>query len=117
MTDIGKVFRINEAALQAAVIELARMTGWKVMHQRPAQIRPGKWVTPVTGDVGFPDLVLAHPSRGVIFAELKTAIGKVSPEQRLWHDTLKAGGAEVHVWRPADISTIRQRLQGDTNNG
>lgn len=115
MADIGKVFRINEAALQAAVIELARWGGWRVMHQRPAQVRPGRWVTPVTGDVGFPDLVLAHITRGVIFAELKTAIGKVSPEQRAWHDVLRAAGCEVHIWRPSDIASIRTRLLGDNN--
>ena len=109
--DIGKVFRINEAALQAAVIELARLHGWLVMHQRPAQVRPGRWITPTTGDIGFPDLVLAHPSRGVIFAELKTAVGRVSAEQQKWIATLKAAGCEVHVWRPSDIQTIRQRLE------
>jgi hypothetical protein len=113
--DIGKVFRINEAALQAAVVELARHTGWLIMHQRPAQVRPGRWITPTTGDVGFPDLVLAHPTRGVLFVELKTAVGRVSPEQHKWHAVLRAAGQEVHVWRPANISEIRQRLQGENN--
>ena len=59
--DVGKVFKINEAALQNAVIELAKLYGWKVHHTRPAQMPSGKWATPIQGHAGFPDLVLVRP--------------------------------------------------------
>lgn len=104
------IFRINERQFQAAIIELAKWEGWLVYHPLPAQNSRGGWRTAQTGDTGFPDLVLAHPTRGVIFAELKTAIGKVTPNQWAWIDALEKAGAEVHVWRPTDIQTIRTRL-------
>jgi hypothetical protein len=71
----------SEAEFQKAVITLAKLHRWKVMHTQPAQIRPGKWITPNTGDQGFPDLVMTHPSRGTIFVELKTAKGVLSDTQ------------------------------------
>lgn len=99
-----------ESEFQSAVIEAAQYNGWRVHHTRTVQIRPGVWATPLQGDSGFPDLVLAHPDRGVIFAELKSARGRLSPEQDRWLRTLVACGAEAHVWRPTDMVTILNRL-------
>lgn len=103
-----------EAEFQSAVIEAARFNGWRVHHTRTVQIRPGVWATPLQGDAGFPDLVLAHPDRGVIFAELKSARGRLSPEQDRWIRTLVACGAEAHVWRPTDMVAILNRLSRST---
>jgi hypothetical protein len=103
---------LSEAEFQETVIEVARLTGWRIYHARPAQVRPGKWVTAFTGDAGFPDLLLAHDTRGVLFAELKTDRGHTSPEQEKWLFTLRAAGAEAHLWRPRDMETILDRLQG-----
>jgi len=108
--DIGQVFKINEAALQNAVIELAKLYGWKVHHTRPAQMPSGRWATPIQGHAGFPDLVLVRPP-DTIFVELKSAIGKTSDKQDEWIAALQAAGQEVHVWRPRDSTTIKQRLQ------
>lgn len=104
--------KINEKSFQRAVIELAGFTGWRIYHPVPAMNARGGWRTAQEGHVGFPDLVLAKagPTGGLIFAELKTAVGRVSPDQRLWLDTLEQAGAEVYVWRPTDIATIRTRL-------
>lgn len=102
--------RRPEAEFQSAVIQAARYNGWRVHHTRTVQIRPGVWATPLQGDSGFPDLVLAHPDRGVIFAELKSARGRLSPEQDRWIRTLVACGAEAYVWRPTDMVTILNRL-------
>jgi hypothetical protein len=114
MTDPGYAFKISERAFQQAVVELATMTGWKVNHQLPAQNAAGRWRTPTQGHVGFPDLVLAHPTRGVIFAELKSAVGRVSEAQRNWLDVLELGGAETYVWRPTDMAFIKSRLMKGT---
>ena len=63
--------KISEAELQKAVIAAARAQGWRVAHFRPAQVRPGRYVTPVDADgAGFPDLVLCRGDR-LVFAELK----------------------------------------------
>lgn len=58
---------------------------------------------------GFPDLVIAGPG-GILFAELKTLTGRVTKAQQHWLDILKGAGLEVHLWRPTDADTIRDRL-------
>ena len=103
---------MKESYFQSQVIMLAKLHGWLVMHTRAVEIRPGVWKTPLTGHPGFPDLVLCHADRGVIFAELKTSIGKLSTSQELWFGRLSAAGMEVHVWRPNDIDFISTRLAG-----
>jgi len=101
---------MKESTFQSSVIMLAKLHGWLVMHTRAVEIRPGVWKTPLQGHAGYPDLTLAHSTRGIIFAELKSDIGRVSTMQKAWHETLLAAGAEVHVWRPKDIQDISNRL-------
>lgn len=92
---------MTEAALQAAVIECARLFKWRVAHFRPAQTVRG-WRTPVQGDgAGFPDLVLIRGPT-LMFVELKAARGKVSRDQAEWLNALEQTPAIVHVWRPDD---------------
>jgi microcompartment protein CcmK/EutM len=110
-----------EAAFQAAVIDLARRSRWRVAHFRKVrtvdrQGRP-RWRTPVAADgAGFPDLVLARSGR-LIFAELKSETGSVDPEQRVWRERLEelqlaAEGAVLYrVWRPRDWPAIEEALR------
>ena len=81
--------------------------GWRVHAERPARTSKG-WRTPVQGDPGFFDLVLARRGR-VIFAELKSARGKLSAEQEAWLAEL-SGGPERYTWRPADFPAIEATL-------
>lgn len=105
--------RETEADFQKAVIDLARLNGWMVAHFRPAQNSRGEWRTPVAADgKGFPDLVLVHPVRGVLFRELKTDRGQVSKEQALWINWLGVARADVNVWRPRDWDGIVATLTG-----
>ena len=98
-----------EAAFQSQVVQLAHTLGWLVQHTRPAK-QGDRWITPIQGDAGFPDLVLAHPLRGVIFAELKSATGLVSDAQHVWARALRDAGAEWRLWRPKDMHDIQRRL-------
>ena len=107
---------LSEAEFQKSVIQLAKLHGWRVMHTQPAQIRPGKWITPNTGNQGFPDLVLSHPYRGTIFVELKNAKGVISEAQWDWIHSLEDSGQEVHVWRPKDLEKISERLARKPND-
>lgn len=107
------MLNFTEKAFQHAVEHLAHVYGWRLFHAKPSQLPNGRWVTAQTGNTGFPDLVLAHPVKGLIFAELKTQRGRVSPAQRIWLNTLEATGAECHVWRPQDFDFIKNRLKGD----
>lgn len=101
---------ITEAAFQAQVIELAHLLGWRVAHFRPAQTKHG-WRTPVAADgKGFPDLVLVRRKR-LIFAELKSQRGRLSPEQREWWEALQPTGAEAYVWKPSDFDEIAAVLR------
>ena len=93
---------MTERELQTAIIECARLLGWHVAHFRPAETSKG-WRTPVEADgAGFPDLVLAHARGGLLIRELKSAVGKVSPEQAVWLELFKRAGVDVGVWRPAE---------------
>jgi hypothetical protein len=103
----------SEKDFQAAVIRFAKLTGWRVQHTRTVQIRPGVWATPLQGHSGFPDLVLAHPTRGLLFVELKALNGRLSKEQKDWLIVLSETAAEVHVWYPSDWPQIEERLQRD----
>lgn len=103
--------RVPEAGLQRAVIDLAKLTGWLVHHTRPAQTKRG-WRTPIQGDVGFPDLVLVKGHR-VLFVELKSKRGRVTPDQEAWIMALALAGANIHVWRPVDWPVIERTLKGE----
>ena len=48
---------MNEAAVQGTVVDALRVCGWRFVHFRPALTKSGKWVTPYTGDDGFPDII------------------------------------------------------------
>ena len=106
----------SERAFQAAVIELARRLGWKVAHFRVAQNARGDWRTPVAADgAGFPDLVLARAGC-ILFVELKTDRGRLTPNQEAWRDVLELAAFEapavlaVYVWRPRDWPEIEVEL-------
>ena len=99
----------SEAAFQSQIVQLAITLGWYVHHTRPAK-QGDRWLTPVIGNVGFPDLVMAHEKRGVLFAELKTDKGAVSDEQYKWGRKIRDGGGEWRIWRPKDWPEIEKRL-------
>lgn len=89
-----------EHELQRAVVEAARLLGWRVAHFRPAQTKHG-WRTPVSADgKGFPDLVLARDR--LLFVELKIHGRKRTAEQERWAEWLQAAGAEYHQWTDHD---------------
>ena len=106
---------MSEEQLQRAIIDAARAHRWVVAHFRAAQTERG-WRTPVEADgKGFPDLVLAHPDRGVLFIECKADRGRLSAEQERWVATLGAAlssapNAEVLVARPGSLDAIIDRL-------
>jgi hypothetical protein len=108
----------SEESLQAKVMQLAKLCGWRVVHFRPARTAKG-WRTAFTGDKGFLDTVMVRRSR-LIFAELKSDDGELTPEQNLWvHDLVSlrdslledSGPVEVYVWRPADWDEIVRILR------
>lgn len=96
---------LSEAAFQTTVIGYAQRRGWLVTHFRPARTAKG-WATPIEGDPGFPDLVLARAGV-VLFRELKSNTGPITADQRKWHQQLQG---HYVVWRPRDWPTIVTEL-------
>jgi hypothetical protein len=98
---------LSEDDFQQQVLDWAQLRGWRIAHVRAAQVRDGRWATPVTGSPGFPDLVLAR--RGVVLlAELKSETGRFRPGQREW---LAAADTHGRLWRPSSWDTVVAELR------
>jgi hypothetical protein len=95
---------LDEKQFTAMVVSAARMTGHLVYHPYDSR----------RSAAGFPDLTIVHPERGLLFAELKTATGRLSRNQVLWITTLEDAGARVFVWRPEHWDQIVAVLNGAT---
>ena len=81
---------MTETQLQAAIIELAGLTGWICYHTHDSR----------HSAKGFPDLCMVRGKR-LIFAELKSEKGITSNDQDEWINRLVASDVvEVYVWRP-----------------
>jgi hypothetical protein len=103
---------ISEAEWQEQVIDLAHKLGWRHMHVRRSIGKGRRWTTATNVD-GWPDLFLwSEKHHRSLFVELKSETGKLSPEQVTVLDSLTAGGAECHVWRPSHLHRVGQRLSG-----
>lgn len=91
---------VSEREFQRQVIALARLLGWRVYHTWNSIHSAG----------GFPDLVLVK-DRKIIFAELKSEKGQLTPAQREWIDALsECEGVEAFVWRPSSWAQIEKVL-------
>lgn len=95
--------RMSEKALQAQVIAYAQMHRWLVYHTHDSR----------RSQAGFPDLVMVRGTR-LIFAELKTEKGRLTPEQTAWimaFVCLDNQRVESYVWRPSDREEIWRILE------
>jgi hypothetical protein len=90
---------MSETELQSSIVELAGWCGYLVFHVHDSRKSTGP---------GFPDLVLVHKRTGrLLFVELKSEKGALSPRQVVWLDALRAGGHLAYEWRPADWTSGR----------
>src|SRR5260370_1274332 len=94
---------VTEKAFQQQIVDYARFRGWLVEHTyRSTKSEPG-----------YPDLCLVRDGV-LIFAEVKTAKGKVSIAQQRWLTELSRcfySRSEVCVWRPSDWRLIERILK------
>lgn len=97
---------MSESHLQSRIIDTAQLLGWRVAHFRAARTAKG-WRTPLEGDPGFPDLVLARDGC-LLAAELKAETGHVSAHQVEW---LRHLGDHGRLWRPSDWDDIHAVLR------
>ena len=88
----------TEAVFQAEIIKMAQSLGWTAYHTYNS----------LNSEPGFPDLVLVRDR--VIFREVKTAKGTVSPPQHRWIKMLRDAGEDAGIWRPRDWDRIETEL-------
>lgn len=112
---------MTEAQLQSAIIDTARLLGWRVAHFRPAKTAKGYRTAVEADGAGFPDLVLVRAGH-LIFAELKSKTGVTSMLQREWLEdllTVSVGlsRVQIYTWRPADWTAgyVELALRGDAH--
>ncbi len=96
---------MSEDDFKSRVMATARVYGWMCCHYRPARDARG-WVTPLEGDAGCPDLILARGGV-VLLAELKSHKGKARADQLSW---LLAAGSQGRLWRPGDWPAVLAEL-------
>ena len=86
-------FQMSEKDLLQAVRDMAQVYGWMQYHT---------WRS-IHSPAGFPDLVLVNITQHrIVYAELKTMKGIVTPAQQAWLDALRACGQETYLWRPME---------------
>lgn len=84
---------MNEAELQAQVIEIAHGLGLYVFHSTD----PRRDIGP-----GFPDLVICG-LEGYLFVELKTLSGQLRHNQVQWKRRLEYVNAPYVLWTPREL--------------
>ena len=95
-----EAFKISEKNFEQLVKELARVNNWLYYHTYRS----------THSTTGFPDCVFVR-GNDLLFAELKTEKGKVSPFQQQWLDTLANTQIPVYIWRPSDYEEICELLK------
>lgn len=90
---------MTENEFLAKVRETCRWMGLAVYHTHRSD----------RSEPGFPDLVIVG-SNAIMFRELKTDKGKVTPPQIYWLGILEDLGLDVGVWRPQDFQMILKEL-------
>jgi len=98
---VAAVRPLSEAQFLRQVIAVAELGGWRCYHP---------WIS-LHSPSGWPDVVAVKAGEPLILAELKTAVGRVTPLQQAWLDLLRqAHSVEVYVWRPSDWPEIETRF-------
>jgi hypothetical protein len=92
---------MTENDLQQAILEAATYLGWRVHHVRRSDLAIQQ------GHSGFPDVVCARNGR-VLYFELKSATGRLSPDQSAWLTDL---GPDAMVVFPDDLDTVLRLLE------
>ena len=99
---------MNEREFQDAVVDIAHLYGWRAFHARAAGTNKG-YRTPVAYDgKGYVDLTLVHPSAYIIFAEINSAVGRLSDEQKAWSETLTSASEGINTWHDESVMPVRR---------
>jgi hypothetical protein len=90
----------TECGFQDAVIQLAKLRGWKVYHTWNSK----------HSEAGFPDLLMLRGER-IIAAELKRDGKRPTPAQDEWLVAFGRAGVLVYEWHPKDWDDIQRTIR------
>lgn len=108
----AKLKPLTEVEFTRQVLTLAVRCGFLAAHFRPGRTARG-WRTAMSGHVGYPDLTLCHPGRGLfLVAELKCGRGRLTVAQQAWLAAFRAAGVPAYCWHPEDWPEIERVLEG-----
>jgi hypothetical protein len=115
MTMLPVLPRLTERAFEREVVQYATLMRWRCWRDKASNARRtcehcGEPLHPIRNPAGWPDLVLVRRPR-VIFVELKSDRGKLTPDQMALLTELRECGQEVYVWRPEDWERIERTLR------
>ncbi len=96
---------MTENELLVAVTDALDLFRWTWFHDRRTDRAQHM------GDAGVPDILAIKGTR-LLAWELKSAKGKVTPEQQLWLNAWQDVGADARVVRPADLDDVLEVLRG-----
>ncbi len=85
---------MSEKELQAGVVELAQVLGYRHYFTYRSKRSPAGW----------PDLQIVRER--LILLELKIDVGKCSAAQKEWIHALLNAGCEIYVARPDDLDAL-----------
>jgi hypothetical protein len=93
MTSRSEIIRLpardmTERQLMQSVTDLCRVFHLLCYHTRDSR----------GSSAGFPDLVIIGSA--ILYAELKSASGKLTIEQGVWRDGIREAGGMWALWRP-----------------
>lgn len=93
---------VAEARFQAQVVRLARDLGYRTYHTLNSRGSAHGWF----------DLAMARADDKLVLAELKSARGKQTTEQRDWYQDLqRIERVETYLWYPKDLPDIVEILR------
>lgn len=91
---------LSEADWTRQVTDLARLRGWWAYHTHESR----------RSEKGWPDWTFVRPPR-IVFVELKTETGRVTPEQGdVLHMLQHCPGVEAHLFRPSHFPAVKEVL-------
>lgn len=79
-----------ESRFQARLVKAAERLNFTVYFTKDSRGSPD----------GYPDLTMARQDTPPLWAELKSATGRIKPKQQFWHDLLRSGGQRAFFWWP-----------------
>ena len=117
---------MSEAQVQKVITDALSACGYRWVHFRPGQTQGGRWMTPYSGNDGFPDIVALKDGR-ILSLECKGKSGAKKPgptvkgsslkrritweEQQTWLDEFDLAGAFAMFVTPSTLDMALKEIQ------